>query len=199
MLLALLAGLALICVLGSLSRQHRPAATYAASLAVLLAGTLVGLQAARNFEEVGGPSLRQHLGPGLTITAEISAAGDWLREHNEGGNIMVSPHLNQVPSRMMLAMGGYPAMQSYTSETILKDRDLPPGGADPLWDVLWVMKNPDDERALQMLRDHDVRYVVIYKNMPDRLTEDYWRLFRSHPDLYHIAFQNRDVVIFQPL
>ena len=38
MLLALLAGLALVCVLGSLSRQHRPAATYAASLAVLLVG-----------------------------------------------------------------------------------------------------------------------------------------------------------------
>ena len=37
---------------------------------------------------------------------------------------------------MMLAMGEYPAMQSYTSETILKDRNLPPGGASPLWDVL---------------------------------------------------------------
>ena len=61
------------------------------------------------------------------------------------------------------------------------------------------MKNPDDERALQMLREHDVRYVVIYKNMLDRPTEDYWRLFGAHPDLYRIAFQNRDAVILQPL
>ena len=135
----------------------------------------------------------------MTIAAEISAAGDWLCEHNEGGNIMVSPHLNQVPSRMMLATGEYPSMQSYTSETILKDRDLPPGGADPLWDVLWVTKNTDDERALRMLEEHDVRYVVIYENMPDRPTEDYWRLFEVYPDLYRIAFQNRDVVIPQPL
>ena len=99
----------------------------------------------------------------------------------------------------MLAMGEYPAMQPYTSETILKDRDPPPGGADPLWDVLWVTTNPDDERALRMLDEHDVRYVVIYKNMPDRPAEDYWRLFEAQPDLYRIAFQNRDVVILRPL
>ena len=98
----------------------------------------------------------------------------------------------------MLAMGEYLAVQSYTSETILKDRDLPPGGADPLWDVLWVMRNPDDDRAVRMLQEHDIRYVVLYKNMPDRPTEDYWRLFAAHPDLYRTAFQNRDVVILEP-
>ena len=44
------------------------------------------------------------------ITPEIAAAGRWLEEHNTGGNIIVSPHINQVPSRMMLAMGGYSAL-----------------------------------------------------------------------------------------
>jgi hypothetical protein len=49
-----------------------------------------------------------------------------------------------------------------------------------------------------MLEDDDGRYVVIYKNVPDRPTEDYWRRFETHPDLYRVAIQNHDVVILQP-
>jgi hypothetical protein len=34
--------------------------------------------------------------------------------------------------------------------------------------------------------------------MPDRSTNDYWRLFETHPDLYRKAFENRDVLIVEP-
>jgi hypothetical protein len=34
--------------------------------------------------------------------------------------------------------------------------------------------------------------------MPDRSTNDYWRLFEAHPDLYRKAFENRDVLIVEP-
>lgn len=83
---------------------------------------------------------------------------------------MVSPHVNQVPSRMMLAMGGYSALQSFEAGQIKTPRDLPPTGPGPLWDVLWVMWHPDGERTRQLFKEHDVRYIVLYKNMPDRPT-----------------------------
>ena len=48
------------------------------------------------------------------MTPPIAQEGDWLEEQNEGGSILVSPHLwDQVPSRMMLAMGDYSALQSF--------------------------------------------------------------------------------------
>ena len=79
---------------------------------------------------------------------------------------MVSPHVNQVPSRMMLAMGGYSALQSFEAGQIKTPRDLPPTGPGPLW-VMW---HPDGERTRQLFKEHDVRYIVLYKNMPDRPT-----------------------------
>jgi len=45
---------------------------------VLLAGSLVGFRAVQSLENASGPSVQ------LTITPEISAAGEWLREHNDG-------------------------------------------------------------------------------------------------------------------
>ena len=134
----------------------------------------------------------------MTITPEIAAAGEWLREHNSGGNIIVSPHLNQVPSRMMLAMGGYSALQSFTAWQIDHPRDLPPTGPKPLRDVFWVINHPRGERTDQLLREHDVRYVVLYKNMPDRPTKDYWKSFKASPDLYRMVFENEDVLIAAP-
>jgi hypothetical protein len=162
------------------------------SLAVLLSATLVGVQVAQSLEQASKPSTV------LTITPEIAAAGEWLRAHNDGGNIMVSPHVNQVPSRMMLAMGGYSALQSFTDWQLDHPRDLPPTGPEPLRDVLWVMTHPGGKRTDQLLRRHDVRYVVLYKNMPDRTTRDYWKLFKSVPDLYRPAFENEDVLIVAP-
>jgi hypothetical protein len=160
-----------------------------ASLAVLTASTLVGVRTASSLQSASGPSVQ------MTITPEISAAGEWLREHNSGGNIMVSPQINQVPSRMMLAMGGYSALQSFEPVQIENPRDLPPTGSEPLRDVLWVVTHPGGERTAHLLEKHDVRYVVLYKDMPDRFTRDYWKLFETRPDLFRAVFENEDVLI----
>jgi hypothetical protein len=96
---------------------------------------------------------------------------------------------------MMLAMGGYSALQSFTAWQLDNPRDLPPTGPEPLQDVLWVMTHPGGERTDQLLRKHDVRYVVLYKDMPDRPTVDYWREFKAWPNLYRTAFENEDVLI----
>ena len=185
---AILAAVALVAILRSLG-PRRPAVVFAASLVVLLAGSSVAFRTAQSLEDAAGPSVQ------LTTTSQIAAAGAWLREHNEGGNIMVSPHANQVPSRMMLAMGGYSALQSFEPWQIATPRDLPPTGPQPLQDVLWVMRHPEGELTGQLLKQHDVRYMVLYKNMPDRPTLDYWRLFKASPDAYRVAFENDDVLI----
>jgi hypothetical protein len=188
--LALLGAFASVALLRSLRGSRRQvAAVYVASLAVLLAATLVGVQTVSSLQSAGGPSVQ------MTITPEIAAAGEWLREHNEGGNILVSPHTNQVPSRMMLAMGGYSALQSFEAWQIDRPRDLPPTGPGPLRDVLWVITHPKGERTDQILKKHDVRYIVLYKNMPDRSTIDYWRSFKARPNLYRTVFENEDVLI----
>jgi hypothetical protein len=160
---------------------------------VLLAGSLVGFGALQSLENASGPSVQ------LTITPEIADAGEWLKANNNGGNIMVSPHANQVPSRMMLSMGEYSALQSFEAHQITTPRDLPPTGPKPLWDVLWVMRHPDGVRTRQLLKQHDVRYIVLYKNMPDRPTLDYWKSFKARPDLYRITFENEDVLIVATL
>jgi hypothetical protein len=131
----------------------------------------------------------------MTMTPRIAAAGEWLEEHNTGGNIIVSPHANQVPSRMMLAMGHFPALQSFVPYQVSHPRDLPPSGPKPLWDVLWVVTHPDNRRTDHVLRSYDIRYIVLYKNMPDRETLDYWKLFEARQDLYRTAFENDDVLI----
>jgi hypothetical protein len=189
--LAVLAAFAFVAILRSLPRSGRQmaAAVYVASLAVILACTLVGTRVVSSLEKASEPSVQ------MTITPEISAAGKWLREHNDGGNIMVSPHGNQVPSRMMLAMGGYSALQSFEIWQLQTPRDLPPTGAGPLKDVLWVMHHPAGEHTEQLLQKYDIRYIVLYKNMPDRPTIDYWRLFKARPNLYRTAFENEDVLI----
>jgi hypothetical protein len=46
-----------------------------------------------------------------------------------------------------------------------------------------------------LLEKHEVRYVVLYKEMPDRLTRDYWKAFAARPDLYRTVFENEDVLI----
>ena len=188
--LAVFAALGFVAVLRALSGSRRQTgAVFVASLAVLMSCTLVGVRTASSLQIASGPSVQ------MTMTPEISAAGEWLREHNEGGNIMVSPHVNQVPSRMMLAMGGYSALQSFEPYQIQNPRDLPPTGPEPLKDVHFVMTHPSDERTDRLLEEHDVRYIVLYKNMPDRQTADYWEAFEARPDLYRTVFENGDVLI----
>jgi hypothetical protein len=187
--MAVLAGVALVTILRSLG-PRRPVVVYAASAVVLLAGSSVAYRAAQSLGDAAEPSVQ------LTITPQIAAAGKWLREHNDGDcNVMVSPHANQVPSRMMLAMGGYSAFQSFEPWQIANPRDLPPTGPEPLQDVLWVMRHPGGDLTRQLLEEHDVEYVVLYKNMPDRPTLDYWTLFKARPDAYRVAFENEDVLI----
>jgi hypothetical protein len=188
--LAVLAAFAFVAILRSLPGPRKQlAAVYITSLTALLTATLVGVQALQSLERASGPSVQ------ITITPKIAAAGEWLRENNNGGNIMVSPHMNQVPSRMMLAMGGYSALQSFTEWQIDHPRDLPPTGPEPLKDVLWLLQHPNGERTDRLLQEHDVRYIVLYKNMPDRPTVDYWKDFKAHPNLYRTTFENEDVLI----
>jgi hypothetical protein len=179
-------------ILRSLPEQRKSAAILVGTLAVALAASLIGLRAAQSLEQAAGPS------PHLVITPQIAAAGQWLREHNNGGNIMVSPQGSQLQSRMMLAMGGYSALQSFELQQILAPRDLPPTGPKPLWEVLQVMRDPGGERIPQLLNKHDVRYIVLYKDMPHRPVYDYWKSFKARPDLYRPAFENDDVLIVAP-
>src|SRR5215218_9063114 len=187
--LAVFAAFGFLAILRSLGQRKPVAAVFMASLTVLLASTLVGVRVASSLESASAPSVQ------MTMTPEIAAAGEWLREHNEGGNIMVSPHVNQVPSRMMLAMGHYSALQSFEVWQIERPRDLPPTGDRPLRDVLWTMNHPKGERTDQILEEYDIRYIVLYKNMPDRATADYWKNFEARPGLYRTVFENGDVLI----
>ena len=66
----------------------------------------------------------------------------------------------------MLAMGGYTRMQSYDAARIRRARDLPPFGAPPLWDALWVLEHPAGGRTAQLLEKNDVRYIVFHKRYP---------------------------------
>jgi len=186
--MAILAAVALVAILRSLG-PRRPVVVFAASAVVLLAGSSVAYRAVQSLGDAAEPSVQ------LTITPQIAAAGDWLREHNDGGNLMVSPHANQVPSRMMLAMGGYSALQSFEPWQIANPRDLPPTGQQPPRDVLWAMQHPKGDLTNRLLERHEVEYIVLYKSMPDRPTIDYWRLFRTSPDVYRVAFENDDVLI----
>jgi hypothetical protein len=189
--LAILAALALVTVLRSLRSRRRIALLAAPVLVVLLAGALVGGQAVRNLEQAAGPSPRLKDRP---PPAAVAAAGAWLKEHNTGGNIIATPYLNYVPSRGMLAMGGYAGMQSYDAARIRRDRDLPPFGAGPLWDALWVLKNPGSERTDRIMAKNDVRYVVFHKRYPGAN----WRNFERRKGLYRVVFENEGVVIFEP-
>jgi hypothetical protein len=57
------------------------------------------------------------------------------------------------------------------------------------------VRYPDSQRTDRILSTYDVRYVVLYKSMPDRPTQDYWKLFEDRLDLYRTAFENHDVLI----
>jgi hypothetical protein len=187
--LAVLGAFAFVALLRPL-RQRKPAA-FVALVVVLLAGTLVGMQAVRNLEQAAGPSPRLKDRP---PPPAVVAAGAWLEEHNRGGSIVATPYLAYVPSRGMLAMGDYTGMQSYDAARIRRGRDLPPFGAGPLWDALWVLQHPEGERTQRIMEENDVRYLVFHKRY---LTID-WRAFERRDELYRIAFENESVIIFEP-
>ena len=184
--LAVLAALVLVTVLRSVAARG-PVMIFAA----FLAATVVGVQAAQNLEEGFGPAQRWIDRP---PPPKAVAAGEWLKEHNEGGNILSTPSVGPVSARGMLAMGGYSGMQTYSEHRIRRARDLPPSGAGVLWDALWALKHPGDERTRRILSDNDVRYVVLGKHRSDDIE---WRSFRDRKDLYRMVFENGSVVIFE--
>ena len=189
--LALLAALALVSVLQSSPRSGTRTAFVVVLLAVFLSATLVGAQTILNLEQAAGPSARpKDRPPG----ARVVAAGEWLGRHNEGGSIIATPYLHYTPSRAMLAMGGYTRMQSYDEARIRRARDLPPFGADPLWDALWVLQHPTSSRTAQILEKNDVRYIVLDKRYP---WVD-WRAYALQRNLYKPVYENESVIIFAP-
>jgi len=191
--LALLAALALVTLLRvppALGPAGRGALATVV-LAVALSATLVGAQSVQSLQQAAGPSTRPKDRP---APADVVAAGTWLGEHNNGGNIVSTPYLDYVPSRGMLAMGGYTRMQSYDAARIERARDLPPFGAGPMWDALHILNNPTGERTARLIKENDVRYIVFYRGSLDAD----WRLYALHENLYRTVFQNESVIIFAP-
>jgi hypothetical protein len=189
--LALLAALALVTVLRLSPRSGERTVYVATLLAVTLSVTLVGAQSVLSLEQAAGPSTRLKDRP---PPAEVAAAGTWLEQHNDGGSIVATPYLEYVPSRAVLAMGGYTRMQSYDAARIKRARDLPPFGAGPLWDALWVLQHPAGGRTAQLLEKNDVHYIVFHKRYPwiD------WRPFALQRGLYRTVYENDGVIIFAP-
>ena len=164
--LALLAALTLVTLVRLSPRPGGRTVYVVALLAITLSVTLVGAQSVLSLEKAAGPSTRPKDRP---APAQVVAAGAWLWRHNDGGSIVATPYLKYVPSRAMLAMGGYTRMQSYDAARIRRARDLPPFGAPPLWDALWVLEHPASGRTAQILEKNDVRYIVFHKLSLDRL------------------------------
>ena len=191
--LALLAALALVTLLRA-PLALRPAgrgALAAVVVAVALSTSLVGAQSVQSLQLAAGPSTRLKDRP---APADVVAAGTWLKKHDRGGSIVSTPYLDYVPSRAMLAMGGYTRMQSYDAARIKRARDLPPFGAGPMWDALHILNNPTGERTARLIENNDVRYIVFHKSSPDAD----WRLYALRKNLYKTVFQNDGVIIFAP-
>ena len=194
--LAVLGAFALVAVLVPLAagapREERTGASKrvrgVAAAAVVCALALTGALGWRSFAVAASPE------PGAVISPEVAAAGEWLREHSSGGTIVPTPSYGSVPSRGMLAMGGYERLQAYPDKRIQTPRSLPPGGVRELKDVRWLLLNPRSERAGSIVERYDVRYVVLHKRYPGVDP----RAFAARSDLYRKAFENDAVVIFAP-
>ncbi len=186
--LALLGALAFVTVLRSVLAQRGALSVVLASATILAMATLVDLRAAKSLVRASEPSEQ------LTMSPQVSEAGAWLEENNTGGNIVVSPYTNRVPTRGVLALGGYTGMQSYDAPRIERGRDIPPPGVEPLWDALWILNNPKGEQTGRLLREYDVRYVVMSKIYP----YSFWPQFKESKSRYRTVFENNAVVIFEP-
>jgi hypothetical protein len=189
--LTIFAALAFVAILRSLKPGGRPASLAASLVAVPFASlviVVVGLQTVENLGDAESPS-------GNVISPEVAAAGEWLGDHNLGGNIVVTPYLNdRIPGSSMLAMGGYTGLRSYTQKRLRSPRALPPSGKETLLAARWVTHHPTGERTASILETYDIRYVCLFKAYPGVQ----WRAFESRPRLYTKVFENDSVVIFAP-
>lgn len=190
--LGILAAFALVAVLRSLKAKAtesaggasgKPAAAVAV-VTVVLALSLVGAQARDSLDLASSPA------PGDTLTPELAAAGEWLREHNTGGKIVPTPSYETIPSRGMLALGGYDGLQAYPERRVQTPRSLPPGGLQEIKDARWLLLHPQSPRARSIIERRDIRYVVLSKSYPGVKP----RAFEKGP--YREVFENKAVVIF---
>lgn len=200
--LALCAAWLLVTVLRSV-RLRRPVALAAAAVAGLV--LLIAAEDKMTLATGPSPSDQTFLRP------EFVAAGQWLREHKGNGNIVISPYVHQVPSRAMLALSGYKGLQSFAAWQLREQRDIPPAGLEPLLAVHRLMEDPLDPGADELLRKHDVDYVVLYKEFVPGTMWSYalevcnptdspcWDngAIRSRTDLYEVAYENAAVVVLR--
>lgn len=190
--LAVTAAYAFVTILRSWDR-YRPATI----IAVCMVSLAVLLQVQQGLSQGSAPSIVQFMTP------DIEAGGAWLRAHNKGGNIIVSPHRNQVTGNAMLAMGGYAELPTYTEGQLRAARQIPPRDRQAVMDALWVLKHPGSRKtSQQILKQYDIRYVVLYKRLREGSywygqNPINWRPFLRRPELYKRAFENHDVVIFK--
>ena len=194
--LSILAALGLVVVFNSLAASV-PArrfsfsvkAGFAPAVAVVagvLALSLVGAQAWASLGQAAEPE------PADTLTPEVAAAGEWLKDHNSGGRILPTPSYESTTSRGMLALGGYDGLQAYPERRVRTPRSLPPGGAREIKDARWMLLNPNSQRARNIIGRYDLRYAVLSKSYPGVNI----LAFENGP--YRRAFENESVVVFEP-
>src|SRR5215204_37112 len=194
--LAALATLAFVAMLRS-AWPREPAVSPTASLKTKLATTVlvstlavvvVGLQTAESLNSASRASAN-------VISRQVALAGEWLGEHNGGGNIVVTPYLNDhIPGSAMLAMGGYTGLRSYAQDRLRSPRALPPSGREPLLAAHWMTRHPLGGRTESLHDRYDVRYVVLFKRYPGVP----WRAFEGASGAYEKVFENDAMVIFAP-
>lgn len=188
--LVIFAALSFVAILRSAEPHALPASLSARVAAVLVAilAIAAGLQAAENLRDADRPSTS-------VISQEVAAAGEWLGDHNTGGNIVVTPYLNDhIPGSAMLAMGSYTGLRSYTREQLRSPRALPPSGKESLLAAQWVRRYPVGKRTGSTLARYDIRYVVLFKRYPGVR----WRAFEKRSGFYAKPFENSAVIIFAP-
>ncbi len=186
--LAVLASLALVTLFRSFAPGEKHAWGTMTSAVPLLALVLVGIQAGLNIQEAAASK------GGAILTPPVATAGEWLKEHNTGGNIAATPKFGNVPERAVLAMGGYAGLQSYKAKRVKTPRSLPPSGIGEIEDANWVLYHPADERTARILKKYDIRYLILSKQYPPVN----WRDFEKRTNLYHKNYENEAVIILAP-
>lgn len=171
--------------------------------ALVLAGSVVSVVLVLGVQQ----GLARGSAPAINVflTPAMAEAGEWLRAHNEGGSIIVSPHQNQVSGNAMLAMGEYSELPAYAPWQLGVRRQIPPRDHQAVRDGLSVLRRPGSRVAREeILERYDVRYVVIYKRLRagsfwEGRNPVKWEPFLRWPRWYERAFENSDVIIFRVL
>ncbi|MDN5697957.1 MAG: hypothetical protein L0G70_08300, partial [Rubrobacter sp.] len=196
--LTLLAAFAAVEILRPAARMLSvKAATATVTATALAVVALVGAQTVKNFAVDGGPAPGGGSTSRVAMTPQIQEVGQRLAAYNtEGeasGNIAVSPYIESVPSRAILAISGYSGAQTFTPSRVERDRDLPPSGQQPPTDMLWLLSRPADDLSGRFIQRYDIRHIVLEKS-PDSSQESY----DSLPELYRKTFENEEAAIFAP-